>query len=291
MIRRKCWTAGHVAGFGEECMTDRECTELLQWCLPQLRMRWGGFRKVRRQVCKRIGRRIGELELTGAAAYRAYLEDRPGEWRRLDSLCRVTISRFYRDRAVFDALRTTVLPEIAWAALERGEREVLFWSAGCASGEEAYTLNIIWKCDTGTGAFDAPRLRIVATDSDLHLLERTEKGLYAAGSLRELPPDLKRRAFTKADEGYLVRDEYRKGVECIEQDIRRNRPAGPFHLVMCRNLVWTYFDESLQRELLHGIVERLKPGGFLVIGSHETLPDMESLTLQLRIPPCIYELP
>ncbi|UCF04508.1 MAG: chemotaxis protein CheR [bacterium] len=271
-------------------MTDRECTKFLQWCLPQLRMRWGGFRKVRRQVCKRIGRRIGELELTGAAAYRAYLEDHPGEWRRLDSLCRVTISRFYRDRAVFDALRTTVLPEIARTALERGEREVLFWSAGCASGEEAYTLNIIWKCDTETGALNAPQLRILATDSDPHLLERTERGCYTEGSLRELPDDLKRRAFTKTDEGYVIRDEYRKGMEYIEQDIRRNLPAGPFHLVMCRNLVWTYFEESLQRELLYRITERLTPVGFLVTGSHETLPEKESITLRTRIPPCIYEL-
>ena len=86
-------------------MNDRECIGFLQWALPKMRMRWSGFRKVRGQVCKRVSRRMAVLALPDATAYRAYLEVTPDEWITLATLCRVTISRFYRDRGVFDHLR------------------------------------------------------------------------------------------------------------------------------------------------------------------------------------------
>jgi chemotaxis protein methyltransferase CheR len=79
-------------------MTDRDCKQFLVWSLPQLRMRWKGFRKVRGQVCKRIERRLDALGLADAEGYRSLLERNRDEWDVLDSLCRVAISRFYRDR-------------------------------------------------------------------------------------------------------------------------------------------------------------------------------------------------
>src|SRR5688572_10367475 len=93
-------------------MTDAECVDLLQWALPRLGLRWQGFRKVRRQVCRRLSRRIAELGLSEAGSYRAYLESNEQEWDALAALCRVTISRFWRDRAVFEALRDEVLPQL-----------------------------------------------------------------------------------------------------------------------------------------------------------------------------------
>ena len=115
-------------------MKDTECSEFLQWCLPHLRLRWPGFRKVRKQVCKRLSRRIGRLGLTGLVAYREYLDGHNEEWQVLDSLSRVTISRFYRDRRVFDVLRSEILPSLARRALTEGEKEVRCWSAGSCSG-------------------------------------------------------------------------------------------------------------------------------------------------------------
>ncbi len=91
-------------------------TSFLQWCLPQLRMRWGGFRKVRRQVCRRIRRRMEELNLPDIEAYRRRLSTHPDEWRVLDDLCRVSISRIYRDRRLFEFLSAEGLPALAAAA-------------------------------------------------------------------------------------------------------------------------------------------------------------------------------
>jgi chemotaxis protein methyltransferase CheR len=123
-------------------MRQDECAAFLQWALPQLRLRWAGFRKVRRQVCKRLRRRILELRLETLEQYRSQLEIKPHEWAVLDGLCRVTISRLYRDKRVFDFLGGVILPELARTASLQS-RPVWCWCAGCASGEEVYTLKIL----------------------------------------------------------------------------------------------------------------------------------------------------
>jgi chemotaxis protein methyltransferase CheR len=129
----------------EILLTDRHCVEFLQWALPQLALRWPGFHKVRGQVRKRIVRRLHELELTHIAEHRRYLADHPAEWTVLDACLRISISRFYRDRDVFDHLCDSVLPDLARAAQQRRENRVIAWSAGGASGEEPYTVALIWS--------------------------------------------------------------------------------------------------------------------------------------------------
>ena len=100
-------------------MTRQECTDFLQWALPQLGLRWAGYRKVRHLVCKRVARRLRELGLAGLAEYRARVARDAAERERLRGLCRIPVSRFYRDRAVFDALRDVVLPGLARRAAGR----------------------------------------------------------------------------------------------------------------------------------------------------------------------------
>ena len=120
-----------------------DCIAFLQWALPQLSLSWRGFRKVRGQVCKRIRRRTESLGLEGLAAYRDYLDRYHQEWTILDGFCRITISRFYRDQNVFRLLGEHVLPQLARQATKENGN-VTCWSAGCASGEEVYTLKILW---------------------------------------------------------------------------------------------------------------------------------------------------
>jgi chemotaxis protein methyltransferase CheR len=208
-------------------------------------MRWPGFRKVRGQVCKRVSRRLRALDLADGVAYRSYLEGHPAEWALLDGLCRITISRFYRDRAVFDALKDRGFLDLARAALVRGESTVRCWSVGCASGEEPYSLSLAWAMSESRREVDAS-LEIVATEVDAGLIERARAACYPAGALKELPAEWIRSAFTETDEG--------------------------FDLVLCRNLVFTYFESGLQAELLLGMLERVQERGLLVVGGHEALP-------------------
>jgi chemotaxis protein methyltransferase CheR len=252
-------------------MNDTDCVTFLQWALPELRMRWPGFRKVRGQVCKRIGRRLAELGLADVAAYRTFLENHPEEWPRLDSLCRITISRFRRDRGVWEFLGDTLVPELAHMAGERDGSTLRCWSAGCASGEELYTLALIWSF-TVARRFPGLALRLLGTDADERMLERAREASYAGSSLKDLPGAWRERAFERRERCFVLRPELRVGVELAPQDLRSVLPEGSFHLILCRNFVFTYFEESLQRELLPRVLERLVPGGALVVGIHEQLP-------------------
>lgn len=253
-------------------MKDTVCVEFLQAVLPKLGLRWPGFRKVRRQVCKRVGRRLRALGLDDADAYHAYLDAHPAEWDALDAMCRITISRFYRDRGVFDRLRKTLLPDQARRATERSDTALRCWSAGCASGEEAYTLRILWLLDLHP-RFPHLDLHITATDAGAPMLERARRGCYPKGSLKELPQAWIDATFSRSDDDYCIRAAYREGIDWREQDIRRATPDGPFNLILCRYLVFTYFDEPLQRACLARMADRLRPHGLLILGKHESLPD------------------
>ncbi len=252
-------------------MKDAECVRFLQWALPRLRMRWAGFRRVRRQVCKRVERRRRELGLADVDAYRVHLETHPGEWAHLDALCTISISRFRRDGAVFDALAQHVLPELALRARHEGEPALAAWSVGSASGEEPYSLKMLWELEVQPRIPQLP-IRILASELDENLVRRARVGVYAPSSLSEVPQAWREQAFEAAAGGWRVRSRFRAGVRFRRQDVRCHLPDGPFRLVLCRNGVFTYFEPALQRELLRRITARLAPGGALVVGVHESLP-------------------
>jgi chemotaxis protein methyltransferase CheR len=250
-------------------MRDADCTAFLQWVLPQIGMHWPGFRKVRRQVCKRLRRRIEELGLDGLAAYRRRLQADPQEWQVLDHCCHITISRFFRDRSVFDTLRSRVLPAVAERARLEG-RHARCWSAGCAAGEEPYSVKILWDIGVHSPGVE---LSVVATDVDEILIRRAREGCYTGTSLREVPPELVRRAFEQSGSRLCIRPQHREGVIFLTQDLRLEAPPGPFDLVLCRNLAFTYFALALRQKTLAAMAERLSPNGLLVVGAREQVPD------------------
>ena len=251
-------------------MKDEACICFLQWALPYLHMRWPGFRKVRGQVCKRIGRRLEELHLADFKSYRMYLQDNPLEWHILDSMCRITISRFYRDRGVFNSLGGEIFPELIARARQTGEKTLYCWCIGAASGEEPYAVSLLW--DLSGIEKKGIDLAILATEIDQVLINRAAKGCYPASSLRELPAAVKSRAFGLKDGQFCLKEPYKKRVQFLQQDIRHSQPDATFHLILCRNLVFTYFSSELQQEIGQQIIHLLNPGGFLVVGSHEQIP-------------------
>lgn len=251
---------------------DRDCVEFLQWCLPELGYRWPGYRKVRRTVCKRLRRRLRELALPDLAAYRAHLVANPPEWRELDSFCRIPISRFFRDREVFDLLGRELLPALARQAEGRAESVLRCWSAGSASGEEAYSLALAWR-EAAAESFPAIRIEILGSDADAAMLARARTACYGPGSLKDLPARWVDRAFTRSGELHCLRPEFKQGITWRQQDIRQAWPDAIFDLICCRNLVFTYFDRALQRAILGELERHLGPGGALVIGAHEELPE------------------
>ncbi len=253
-------------------MEDKDCVWFLQHVLPRLRMRWRGFRKVRKQVCKRIQRRISELGLADIDAYREYLISDEQEWPILDYACRVTVSRFYRDKLVMEHVRTEVLPALAERTMDTGDTLLRGWSAGCAMGEEAYSLVLIWDRSISMH-FPQLDIAVIGSDIDERQLQRATDACYSYSSVKALPDAWLQSVFTHQDNQYCLDAHLRIKVRFIEQDIRENTIEGPFQIVFCRNMAFTYFDNALQLEVLEQIHDKLVDGGALVIGAHETLPD------------------
>lgn len=270
-------------------MNDRACIGFLQWCLPRLQYRWKGFRRVRRQVYKRLRHRLLELELSNLNAYRSYLKEVDDEWKVLDSLCSITISRFYRDRNVFHTIQSEIFPLLAETNRKRNEKEIRCWSAGCCSGEEPYTLSILWNLAVPQDLKDACSLDIIATDRENSLLKRAECGIYPWSSLKDLPEEWMDRAFDKIESKYRIHEALKQNVTFLRQDIREQCPPGDFDLILCRNLVFMYFSEELQSVILKKIIERLKSGGFLIIGTHESIPDSTDLLIPYDRRQVIYQ--
>lgn len=258
-------------------MRDAEFAAFFADVCPRLGLRAEGYPRTRGSVRKRVARRLRELGLESLAEYRRRLDAQGDEWRWLDQCCRITVSRFARDAAVYQALRERYLPERASAARAHGRRRLRAWSAGAASGEEAYGLAMAWHMELGS-QFPELELEVLGTDADPTVLERAAAGIYPEGSLRELPRPL-RAAFEPCGHEWRLLDRYRGGVRFERSDLRHECPSGLFDLTLCRNLAFTYFDEPTQRRLARAFAASLQPGGILVVGRGERLPsDSEGLT-------------
>jgi chemotaxis protein methyltransferase CheR len=252
-------------------MRDDDCVALLTWLLPRLGLRWAGFRAVRKQVCKRIARRLAELCLSDGREYRSYLENHPEEWAVADSFCTVTISSFNRDSEVFGFLGRVVLPELATGAAARGESELKAWSAGCASGEEPYTLALVWHFLVAT-RFPRLDLQVVGTDIDPHLLERAKAACYTGGAVKHVPRAWLADAFDEEHGLYRLKAAYKARISFRSHDLRHSPVGGSFHLISCRNVAFTYFGLEQQAAAAWTLCGSLCDGGALVLGRKEKLP-------------------
>jgi chemotaxis protein methyltransferase CheR len=253
-------------------MKDEACVQFLQWALPQMQLRWQGFRRVRKQVCKRVGRRIAELGLADESAYQDYLQSHAVEWQTLSTLCHVTISRFYRDKTVFNLLSETVIPHLCDALRQQSEKELRCWSAGCARGEEAYSLVLLWQFILQV-RYPEMTISVKATDIDPEMVRQALKACYAFSSLKNLSPEWRQTAFEQIENQYCLRQVYRNSVAFRLGDVENVAFAQPYHLVCCRNLAFTYFNLERQALFLSKLQQQMTAGGVLVLGAHESLPE------------------
>ncbi|MGD9330522.1 MAG: CheR family methyltransferase [Desulfobacterales bacterium] len=248
-------------------MDDRQFKRLLD----HLGYSFEGYRRVRKGVKKRLRGHMREL---GCRDLRAYLE-RIDEARPVKEACTrrlaVPISRFMRDRPFWDALRNSWLPDLG----RRFGPRLQAWCAGCACGEEAYSLAIIARESLGQQTPEAaPRLDIIATDLNPVCLQRARAGVYPVSSLREMPADLRARYLLALRGGrrFRVHPDLSKDITWYCRRIEVPLPEQRYHLIMLRNSVLTYYHPAGQTRILTRTVDSLHTGGLLVIGQRETLP-------------------
>jgi two-component system CheB/CheR fusion protein len=213
----------------------------------------------------------GRMNATGRATlaeYAAYLEDNPEEYARLINSLLIKVTEFFRDPKVFDYLRLNVLPELIAEAKREG-RELRIWSAGCSTGEEAYSLAIVVADALGN---DLPRLdvRIFATDIDRQAIAFARRGIYPPIALKGLPAGPRDRYFVKTADGYEVEKRLRALMVFGEHDLAERAPFPRIDLLLCRNVL-IYFAVPMQRVALETFAFSLRPGGRLVLGMSESV--------------------
>jgi len=216
---------------------------------------------------RRIAVRMRARGVTSYADYGRLLERDASEYERLLDTLTINVSKFYRNRETWDLLAGRVLPML-WAD-RRGRLRC--WSAGCASGQESYTLAVLLsELERETDADMRAAWRIDATDFDRRSLDRAAQGVYPAEAFEEMPPLLTHRYFS-GDALRTVVPELKRHVSFQRHDLTREPPPNPpYDLVMCRNVL-IYFDKTTQQRLIAGFVDALRSGGYLVLGRAETL--------------------
>jgi two-component system CheB/CheR fusion protein len=217
---------------------------------------------------RRLQRRMIATGASSAGDYIRYVREHPEERRRLIGNFLIKVTEFFRDPELFTYLREQVLPELARRAAER-DSELRLWSAGCATGEEAYSLAMTVR-DALAGEWQDVRVKIFATDLDEQAVSFARRGIYPARALSELPPDLRDRHFGRIGDDFEVRKELRGMIVFGEHDLAQRAPFPRIDLILCRNVL-IYFTPALQRRALQLFAFSLQTGGYLVLGKSETV--------------------
>jgi chemotaxis methyl-accepting protein methylase len=231
-----------------------------------LGLQWRRF--CRRGIKKKVEHRIVEIGLSNFEQYLFRVREDPSELNYLSKILTVTISRFFRDKEVFNLIGEAVIPTIIE---NRNDVDLKIWSIGCASGEEPYSFFLLWK-ERFTEVRPKIRPSILATDIDEKLLQRAKEGRYRKSSLKEVAPEIIRNYFEMDDRFYVLDNAVRKGVDFRRHDIIQEEPFSEIDIVFCRNLALTYFSKECQIDVLKKIATSLREGGYLVIGKDESLP-------------------
>lgn len=258
----------------------------LRKILDHFDLPWEGYRKVRRGVRKRLGRHMEALACRDVSSYLELAAQRPEVRVRCRQCLVVTISRFFRDRRLWEQLGRRWLP----ALMRRFPQGLEAWSAGSAGGEEPYTLAMLW---TALAEERQTPLRLLATDVNPECLARARFGIYDAGSMREVPEDFRQRFFIPMPgHRFAVLPRLRECIRWEAHDLLHDPlPAsGPFHIVLLRNNLLTYYRGESQLAALDRVLGRLVPGGLLILGSHERLPAVSRPLARDEACPWVYQL-
>ena len=225
----------------------------------------------RATVLRRVERRLNVRQLRNMTAYANFLHDKPDEAQFLLKDLLISVTNFFRDRAAFEVLEQKVLPQILDG--KTSSDTVRIWVAGCATGEEAYSLAMLCAEKT-TVMDDAPRVQIFATDLDTEAIAAAREGLYTNSDVADVSDERLRRFFAREGDLFRVRRELRETILFARHNLIKDPPFLQLDLATCRNLL-IYLNHTAQTRVMETLHFALKPGGFMFLGSAET-PDGSS---------------
>jgi two-component system, chemotaxis family, CheB/CheR fusion protein len=246
-----------------EQATDPDLEALLEFIRDSRGFDFTGYKRA--SLRRRIERRMQELEIGDLRAYRDHLEANQDEFAALFDTILINVTSFFRDGPTWEFLAAEAVPRLVEA--RSPEEPIRVWSAGCASGEEAYTIAFLLAEALGPDAF-RERVKVYATDVDEAALADARHATYDARAVADLPDGLRERYFEASGESWVVRPEIRRALVFGRHDLVRDPPISRVDLLLCRNTLM-YFAAPTQVEILADFQFALNEGGYLVLGKSE----------------------
>jgi two-component system, chemotaxis family, CheB/CheR fusion protein len=222
---------------------------------------------------RRIDRRRHLHGLADLQAYVHFLREHPEEPPALLKELLISVTNFFRDHRAFEALERAVVPRLFQQA--GGQLHVRAWVAGCATGEEAYSVGML-LAEAAERTFAPPAIQIFATDLDAQAIAVAREGFYSDVEVADIPPERLRRFFNREAGGYRVRRELREMVLFARHNVLKDPPFSHMDLICCRNLM-IYLNRPAQDRLLETFHFALRPGRFLLLGASESMSGNDGL--------------
>jgi two-component system, chemotaxis family, CheB/CheR fusion protein len=254
-----------MVGGGIVSEPDPKFESLLEFVRDERGFDYTGYK--RPTLMRRFEKRMQTVGVADWDAYRTYLDAHSEEFVELFNTILINVTGFFRDAETWDVVAAEVLPRLLD---ERSDGTPLrIWSAGCASGEEPYTVAMLLAEALGEEEFRR-RVKIYATDVDDEALAEARDATYSTKQLEKVPPDLRERYFQESSHGLAFRNDLRRAVIFGRNDLHRDPPISRVDLLVSRNTLM-YFGPELQQRILANFYFALNRGGFLVVGKAEAL--------------------
>jgi two-component system, chemotaxis family, CheB/CheR fusion protein len=221
----------------------------------------------RSSLMRRVNRRMQAVQIQGYSNYLDYLEVHPHEFNHLFNTLLINVTSFFRDRPTWDYLSSEIIPRIL--NLKNPKELIRVWTAGCASGEEAYTIAIVLADLLGAEQF-RERVKIYATDVDEEALSQARQATYLSRELSGLTPEQIEEFFEQTDNRYTFRKDLRRALIFGRHDLIQDAPISKIDLLVCRNTLM-YFNAETQSRILARFHFALRDTGFMFLGKAEML--------------------
>src|SRR6478672_3260244 len=253
-------------GSGVPGESTEEWTSLLGYLLATRGFDFHGYKPA--SLERRIRKRMDSVGLDGFSAYQDYLEVHPNEFEILFNTILINVTSFFRDPAAWEAVRDLAIPAIL-SGKSAGE-PIRVWSAGCATGEEAFTIAMLLAEALPSDDDFRDRVKIYATDIDDEALNSARHAAYNDKQTESVPLELRDKYFEPVDGLYLFRKDLRRQVIFGRHDLINDAPISRIDLLTCRNTLM-YLNAETQTRVLARLHFALNEGGFLLLGRAETL--------------------
>lgn len=214
-----------------------------------------------KQMKRRIDTLIAKNKITGYDNYVAALKSDTKLFEEFVNYLTINVSEFYRNPEQWQIMDKDIIPDL----VKKFGNKLKIWSAACSTGDEPYSLVMALSRH-----IPLEQIKIHATDLDKQVIAKAKVGLYSEKSIASVPPDFKKRFFTKIGPSYQISDEIKARVEFSEHNLLRDTYPTDCNLIVCRNVL-IYFTEEAKEEVFRKFFKCIRPGGYLFIGSTEQI--------------------